>query len=66
MTEAEKLLTQIGELVCTEIDWADTVHYSVRRGKITALNVVTNDGTVFALKVKVMACRKLKSSTNLA
>jgi len=50
MSETEKLIIQIGELISTEVDEVDKVEYA--RGKETAFTIVMKNGKRYALQIR--------------
>lgn len=52
MTEVEKILTQIGEFVYTEIDEVNRVEYTQRENILTALTIVMKSGKEYIVEIK--------------
>ena len=52
MTEAENILTLLGEFVCTEIDGVDRIGYINENNELTAFFVVIESGKRYAIEIK--------------
>lgn len=52
MTETEKIITQIGEFVYTEIDDVNRIEYTKDKDELTAFTVFMENGKRYAVHIK--------------
>ncbi len=52
MTEAENILTQIGEFVYTEIDQVDQIEYAEENGILIAFDIIMENDKQYSIEIK--------------